>query len=124
MTSKEEALPGWLSSTLSIKEFENRIKSNDFTNLVYEKNNSIIGYISIKNKQHIYHLFVSEEQQRKGIAKELWEKAKKLCLRKKYTVRSSLYALPVYEYFGFKKIGKVEMKDNIQFQEMELILTC
>ena len=120
LSENETKLPEWLSSTLELKEFENRIKSNAFTNLVYERNNRILGYISIKDKNHIYHLFVSHEHQRKGISKKLWEKAKNLCQSPTYTVRSSLYAVPVYEYFGFSKSNEVETKDNLKFQAMKL----
>ena len=48
--SKEAPLPNWLSSSLSKKEFETRINNNEFTNLVYENNGSIIGYISVNLK--------------------------------------------------------------------------
>lgn len=120
LSSTEESLPEWLLSSLELKEFKNRLKNNEFTNLLCERNGNIIGYISIKNKNHIYHLFVSQEHQRKGIAKKLWKKAKNLCLSSTYTVRSSLYAVPVYECFGFSKSKKIETKDNFQFQAMEL----
>lgn len=120
LSANDETLPKWLSSTLELREFESRLKNNEFTNLVCENNKNIIGYISIKNKNHIYHLFVSQEHQRKGIAKKLWEKAKILCQSSTYTVRSSLYAVPVYEHFGFSKSNGIETKDNLQFQAMEL----
>ena len=120
LSANEGTLPEWLSSTLELKQFESRLKSNNFTNLVCESNGDIIGYISIKDKNHIYHLFVSKEHQRKGIAKRLWAKAKNLCQSSTYTVRSSIYAIPVYECFGFSKSKGIESKDNIRFQTMEL----
>lgn len=120
LSDNEQALPEWLSSTLEMQEFKNRIKNNEFTNLVCKSNNDVIGYISIKDKNHIYHLFVSQAHQRKGIAKKLWGNAIKSCCSSKYTVRSSLYAIPVYEYFGFVKSATMEVKDNIRFQAMEL----
>ena len=61
---------------------------------------------------------------RKGIAKELWRKAIELCRSSKYTVRSSLYAVPVYENFCFVKSAAVEVKDNIRFQVMEVNMSC
>jgi len=120
LSATEESLPEWLSSSLELKEFKSRLKNNEFTNLVCENNGHIIGYISIKNKNHVYHLFVSQEHQRKGIAKKLWDKAKNICQSPTYTVRSSLYAVPVYENFGFSKSKEIETKDNLQFQTMEL----
>ena len=121
--TENEQLPDWLSSSLTKKEFENRMTNNEFTNLVCENNGSIIGYISIKNIRHIYHLFVSQEHQRKGIAKKLWKKARMLCPSIIYTVKSSLHAVPIYESFGFSKHSSIEVKDNIQYQAMELKTT-
>jgi len=124
LSDNEVEIPKWLSSTLELQEFENRLNSNEFTNLVYEINGRIIGYISIKNKKHIYHLFVSQQHQRKGIARALWEYILKSSESSKHSVRSSLYAIPVYESFGFIKSGPIEAKDNIQFQAMEMNIPC
>lgn len=120
LSQNDMELPKWLSDSLEIKEFKQRLKSNEYISLVCESNRDIIGYISIKNKNHIYHLFVSSEHQRKGIAKKLWNKANNICQSPTYTVRSSLYAVPVYESFGFSKSNEIETRDNIQFQAMEL----
>ena len=79
-----------------------------------------IGYIAIKNKKHIYHLFFSQEHQRKGIAKALWKSILKTFNTQKYSVKSSLYAVPVYESFGFIKSAPVDTKENLHFQAMEI----
>jgi len=119
LNESESQLPEWLLNTLELKEFKSRISDNTFINLVYEKNNRILGYISIKNNSHIYHLFVSENHQKQGIASELWETLKNKCNSTEYTVRSSLYAVKVYEKFGFKKTEHIESKGTLQFQEMK-----
>ena len=103
-----------------MKEFESRLKSNEYINFVYILNEHVVGYISIKNKKHIYHLFVASEHQNKGVAKALWKNVKTITNESKYTVRSSLYAIPVYESFGFKKVASVLRKDNVKYQDMEL----
>ena len=120
LINKFEALPEWLSNTLELKEFESRLKSNEYINFVYILNEHVVGYISIKNKKHIYHLFVASEHQNKGVAKALWKNVKTITNESKYTVRSSLYAIPVYESFGFKKVASVLRKDNVKYQDMEL----
>lgn len=120
LSDDETELPKWLASTFVIEEFRKRLTSDLFTNIVYEYNKNIIGYISIKNKNHIYHLFVSQEHQRKGIAKALWKKALNSFNTEKYSVRSSLYAIPIYESFGFVKSSPIEIKDKLKFQAMEI----
>jgi len=124
LTENESILPEWISSSLELQEFTKRLKSNDFNHLVYEIEGRIVGYISIKNKTHIYHLFVSQKYQRKGIARALWESIIKSNSSSKYTVRSSLYAVPVYESFGFIKTAPIDIKGNVKFQEMEIIISC
>ena len=120
LLSSTEELPVWLSKSLELKEFEYRLKNNEYINTVCLVNEKIIGYISIKNKNHIFHLFVASKHQTKGIAKALWEKTYKTTNESKYTVRSSLSAVPVYESFGFKKISSIVQKDNVKYQEMEV----
>jgi GNAT superfamily N-acetyltransferase len=114
-------LPSWFSDTLSISEFKNRLESENFTNLVYLLNEEIVGYISIKGSSHIYHLFVAEDHQGKGISKALWNCATSTSDVDIYTVRSSIVAVPVYKSFGFKVSGAIASKDGIKFQPMELV---
>jgi len=120
LASNAEKLPEWLSKSLDLKEFKYRLKSKEFKNVVYIINEKIVGYISIKNKNHIYHLFVASEHQNKGVAKVLWENIHKINNESTYTVRSSLCAVPVYESFGFKKTSSITKKDNVKYQEMVL----
>ncbi len=120
LTPYHTTLPAWLTSTFDLKSFESRLTDNNYINLVYEKNAVIVGYISVKDRYHIYHLFVSEAYQHQGIARSLWSDIKKICREQQYTVRSSLYAVPVYEKFGFRKTSSIQTKDNIQFQSMKL----
>ncbi len=114
-------LPEWFSNTLAISEFERRLSSNEFINYVYSVNGLIVGYISIKDKGHLYHLFVSEDYQGKGISKELWLYATSNLNVDSYTVRSSMYAIPVYKRFGFKESAPITSKDGISFQPMILV---
>ena len=87
-----------------------------------EKERGIIGYISLKGDSHLYHLFVSAEYQGQGIASKLWRYVLSQNTSQTYSLRSSLFAIPVYQKFGFKISGDVQSKDGIQFQAMELNL--
>ena len=115
-------LPQWFSTSIGIEQFEARLKSVDFTNIVAEIDNCIVGYISIQDNNHLYHLFVSQEYQGKGIARQLWIEAQKTCLSSKYTVNSSIYGIPVYEKFGFVAVGSTREKDGIKYQLMEFTI--
>jgi GNAT superfamily N-acetyltransferase len=66
---------------------------------------------------HIHHLFVAEDFQRRGIARQLWAVAKEACLAAgntgRFTVYSSRFALEVYRRFGFIETGPPETKDEV-----------
>lgn len=49
----ENELPAWLSQTLTEKAFSERLSSSGYKNFVYEQNNKIIGYISLKKPNHL-----------------------------------------------------------------------
>lgn len=116
----ENELPTWLSQTLTEHAFSQRLSNSDFINFVYEQNSKIIGYISLKKPNHLYHLFVLEEFQGKGISRLLWEHLKNNVQCGYFTLRSSIYVVPVYKKFGFSELGEIGTKDGVSFQPMEL----
>ena len=124
--SSNDQLPEWFSNTLTNAEFERRVTSDNYQNFVFEredeKGREIVGYISLKGDSHLYHLFVSGEYQGQGIASKLWRYVLSQSTSQNYSLRSSLYAIPVYQKFGFKITGDVQSKDGIRFQAMELNL--
>ena len=58
-------------------------------------------FIALRGGSHVYHLFVRSDRHRRGIAGALWRQAKTLSGHDTFTVRSSLYAEPVYARLGF-----------------------
>ena len=114
-------LPSWLLNTLAEEQFLQRINSAEYSNYVYCIDDEIVGYIAMKESSHLYHLFVSEAHQGNGIANGLWKHICGKCSAEKYSVRSSLYAVPVYKKWGFVETDMVREKDGIKFQAMALI---
>jgi len=124
LDNSKEKIPNWLSETLTVDAFLNRLTSKNFVNFVYEKNGKIIGYISLKNPNHLYHLFVSEKFQGNGISRLLWDHVKASIEEQVFTLRSSIYAIPIYKRFGFVESEKIGVRDGISFQPMKLVLKC
>lgn len=116
-----EELPKWFLNSLTEEQFLQRMNSNEYSNYVYCIDDEIVGYIAMKESSHLYHLFVSESHQGKGIANTLWQNVVKQNKVKKYTLRSSLYAVPVYKKWGFVETDIVRENDGIKFQAMALI---
>jgi GNAT superfamily N-acetyltransferase len=115
-------LPQWFSASIGLDQFEARLESAEFTNIIAEIDNYIVGYISIQENNYLYHLFVAQKYQRKGIARQLWIEVQKTCSSLKYTVNSSIYAIPIYEKFGFIALESIREKDGIKYQLMEFII--
>jgi len=120
LKDKEGELPEWFAATLTRTAFLKRIENIEFSNFLYESQGSIIGYIAMKGNSHLYHLFVAEKEQGKGIARKLWQYAIGYCVSDMYTLRSSLYAVPIYKKLGFVESDTVQEKEGIGFQPMEL----
>ena len=80
--------------------------------------------MGIRDNSHLYHLFVAEKYQRKGIAKKLWQLAMDACLSRgstgEFTVNSSEYARGVYEQLGFIALSGPEEKNGVVYIPMKL----
>ena len=113
-------LPVWFRDSITEAAFAARVSSPEYLNFVYEEAGVLMGYISIKGGSHLYHLFVAQAFQGRGVSRLLWLHAKEHSQSKHFSLRSSLYAVPVYKRFGFVESGPVGTKDGISFQPMEL----
>jgi len=120
LKNPKHELPEWFAQTLTNSAFSKRIADSDYFNFVYEIEDEIIGYISMRGNSHLFHLFVAEHHQGKGLSRELWEFATNICVANVYTLRSSLYAIEVYKKFGFIESDTAGEKEGIGFQPMEL----
>jgi ribosomal protein S18 acetylase RimI-like enzyme len=85
---------------------------------------SLAGVVAIRDNSHVQHLFVAPEYQRQGVATRLWQRAKADAIasgnKGVFSVKSSEYAVPVYERFGFRVVGARTDKDGIAFVPMSL----
>ena len=91
---------------------------------VAESQNDIVGVVGTSDDSHVYHLFVAESRQGRGLARRLWQTAMQDCLLRGnpgvFTVNSSLKAQPVYERFGFTAQSGPVTKDGVIFVPMRL----
>ena len=117
---------GWelLKTTNTIQAFQKRFEVKNYFCLICELDQEIVGYLAMIDYEKIDHMFVLPEYRKKGICKKLWSKAKGFCEESGYGhyywVRSSSYAEPVYESFGFRPTGERKSLNGISFQFMEL----
>ena len=92
---------------------------------VAESGGLIVGFVGVKENAHLYHLFVAEAQQRKGLARRLWGVAKGVCYAAgnagRFTVNSSNNAIPIYESFGFSRTAPTQTSEGVLYNPMALV---
>ena len=83
---------------------------------VAESGSELVGTVGVRDASHLY--------QRCGLAARLWEQSKQTARAAgnpgRFTVNSSLYAVSVYERFGFVATGPEVRKDGLAFLPMVL----
>jgi GNAT superfamily N-acetyltransferase len=86
----------------------------------------LAGVVALRDHNHLYHLFVAQPFQGRGLSRKLWEHAKETALaagnQDGFTVNSTPYAVPIYQRFGFKATGPRTEANGISFVPMELRL--
>jgi GNAT superfamily N-acetyltransferase len=91
---------------------------------VAERNGLLIGVVSIRNNAHLSLNFVDEAHHRIGVAGSLWELGKTECIKRgnpgRFTLRSSTFAIPVYEKWGFVRNGPIDRNGGTYSHPMVL----
>ncbi|MBU6958364.1 GNAT family N-acetyltransferase [Pseudomonas sp. CVAP len=110
-------------ATMNEDSIAKLIATPSFSYWVAFDRSGIKGVIALRDHSHVYHFFVSEAYQRQGIARELWKRAKGHAMLQggssRFTVNSSLFAVPVYEALLFQKEGGAVEKNGIAFVPMK-----
>ena len=102
------------------------IESERYAYTVLEAEGEILGFIALRDRTHLFHLFVAQAHQRRGIARQLWESALR-CARdnpnaRSFTVNSSPGAVAAYSRFGFVQAAAPVQMHGIAFVPMVLAL--
>ena len=84
----------------------------------------LAGFIAVRDISHVFRLFVAKTHQRHGLARQLWNLASTpegpATAPSRYTVNSSLNAVPVYTAFGFVPASGITQVHGISFLPMQL----
>ena len=109
-------------ASVSLQSERNYLASDRYRYLLAFAGSHLAGFIAIRDRSHLFHLFVERAHQRQGIARIMWEHAlRELCVPNgdgAFTVNSSLQAVPVYQAFGFTAAGPAQRKHGISFVPM------
>ncbi len=91
---------------------------------VAEIDGALAGFIAVRDRRHLFHMFVDKRYHRQGIARRLWEVAQQAAINAGndgvFTVNSSNYALPVYQRFGFVRTAPTQEAKGLRYNPMQL----
>lgn len=112
-------------ATLAPEVIAGYLASPDYAYRVAEEDGALAGVVAVRENRHLFHLFVAPPFQNRGLARRLWERAMDAALRAgnpgEFTVNSSLYAVPVYEKFGFRPTGPCVEQHGVAWLPMKLV---
>ncbi|OLQ90300.1 GNAT family N-acetyltransferase [Vibrio panuliri] len=99
--------------------------ANDYYYLIAEdEHQSVIGVACMRDFSHLYHLFVAEKHQGKGVSRLLWQRLKSVSLKQgnqgRFTVNAAINSEQVYAKFGFKRTQGVRKRRGMVDVPMEL----
>ncbi|MET0858984.1 MAG: GNAT family N-acetyltransferase [Telluria sp.] len=90
---------------------------------VAEVDGEIAGFIAVRDRSHLFHMFVGVKWQGQGVARQLWNVARANAIANggsgAFTVNSSNYALPVYEALGFVRTAPMQCLKGLYFNPMK-----
>lgn len=89
---------------------------------VAESDGEIAGFIAIRDRAHLFHMFVAVKWQGQGVARKLWDTARQAAIDAggggKFTVNASNFAVPVYEAIGFVRTAPTQCLKGLYFNPM------
>ncbi|GAB3450250.1 GNAT family N-acetyltransferase [Massilia solisilvae] len=84
----------------------------------------LAGFVAVRELTHLFHLFVDKRWHGQGVARRLWEVARRAALDAGnpgfFTVNSSNHALPVYAAWGFVPTAERQFTKGLYYTPMRL----
>ncbi|MDQ1832977.1 GNAT family N-acetyltransferase [Massilia scottii] len=91
---------------------------------VAEIDGELAGFIAVRERRHLYHMFVGKHFHGRGVARAMWDVARREAIDGggdgSFTVNSSNYALPVYQAMGFERTSPMQSVNGLHFNPMKL----
>lgn len=117
--SPVQPCPKWYEESVQPSQIATLFKSEKMVWLVALEEQKLAGVLAVTDMSHVKYFFVHPAFQKLGVGKKLWESAMdRGALGKSITVRSSLFAVPVYRRLGFKAIEPPKSFNGMDYQTM------
>ncbi|MDB5953241.1 MAG: family N-acetyltransferase [Massilia sp.] len=89
---------------------------------VAESEDCIAGFVAVRERNHLFHMFVGVPYQRQGVGRRLWETARAHAIAAggsgDFTVNASNFAVPVYEAMGFVRTAPMQSLKGLFYNPM------
>lgn len=86
------------------------------------EDDALAGFIALRERRHLFHMFVDERWQRQGHGRRLWETARLAALADGasgvFTVNASNFAVPTYLALGFVPTMPTQCLNGLYFNPM------
>ncbi|HEX5658480.1 MAG TPA: GNAT family N-acetyltransferase [Polyangiales bacterium] len=86
----------------------------DYRFTLAEVGAELAGVVAVKLPSHLFYLFVAEAHQQRGLARKLWDHARRTTPAIVWTVNAATAARPVYERLGFTTRGPIDRRGGIE----------
>ncbi|ELA7158718.1 GNAT family N-acetyltransferase [Vibrio parahaemolyticus] len=113
----DASVQGILLDSMSEESIGKCLSTNYDYVVAVTTNNEVVGVAGVRDNSHLYHLFVDDNFQGKGLSRKLWETIKKEAIkngnRGAFTVNSAVNAENVYLRFGFKRTEGIRNRQGM-----------
>lgn len=93
-----------LEESLRVSVIREKIATGQRFHLAFV-DGALAGVAAVRNDSHLFQLFVGTRHQGQGIARQLWERLRRDCVRRTgtrvFTLNAAPGAVPVYLHMGF-----------------------
>lgn len=111
-----------LLATVTPEAIAGYIRSPRYLYLAGLVSRQLAGVVAIRDRAHLFHLFVGRPFQRHGVGRALWQRASAETLAvaggAAFTVNATLPAVAAYERLGFCADGPIVEQDGIAYVPM------
>jgi len=117
--SPRQPCPDWYRDSIQPGQIARLLKAEQMTWLVAIQEQRLAGVLAVSDRSHVKYFFVHPACQKLGIGKQLWHCAADSGeLGNSLTVRSSLFAVPVYERLGFVAVEPPKTFNGMAYRTM------
>lgn len=85
---------------------------------------ALAGFIGVRERKHLYHMFVARQAQGRGIARAMWDVARRCAIDAGgdgvFTVNASDHAVGVYQAMGFARSAPRQSVKGLDVNPMRL----